>query len=250
LLEEKSEDMGKGMTKEDVAKLMMSVINVSVDLYPYDYETDSAFVDMVMPVINEHDTLMENNAIVFDLSYNTLLRCIDDKYGMDKYVAKFKKKYDATKGIGPYYNDLVAEYSSPEILVLYGMFPSIVYITLYIHLDKDERPQRDKLVSMLSIPDMKIKTVSVKLRDLCSQEIVDIINKYVIANTNFDNNVMSKRNTFMTDKISDFFGVIETMCQSMGDDELYRELYSVFSFLDIDEIKDSAIIITTDWPVL
>ena len=49
--------MGKGMTKEDVAKLMMSVINVSVDLYPYDYKTDSAFVDMVMPVINEHDTI-------------------------------------------------------------------------------------------------------------------------------------------------------------------------------------------------
>ena len=237
-----NKDMGKGMTKEDVAKLMMSVINVSVDLYP--------FVDMVMPVINERDTLLENNAIVFDLSYNTLLRCIDDKYDIGKYVSKFRKKYDVAKGIGQYYNDLVSEYSSPEILVLYGMFPSIVYITLHIHLDHDERSQRDKLVSMLNIPDMKIKTVSVKLRDLCSQDIVDIINKYVIANTNFDNNVMSKRNTFMTDKISDFFGVIEAMCLGMNDDELYRELYSAFSFLDIDEIKDSAIVITTDWPVL
>ena len=247
---EKNNDMGKGITKEDVAKLMMSVIDVAVDLYPYDYKTDSEFVDMVMPVINEHDTMTENNTIVFDLPYNTLLRCIDDKHGMDRYLAKFRSKYDITRGIGPYYDNLVAEYSSPEILVLYGMFPCVVYITLYIHLDKDERPQRDKFVSTLNIPDMRIKTVSVKLRDLCTQQIVDIINKYVIANTNFDNNVMSKRNTFMTDNISDFFGVIESMCRNMNDDDLYRELYSAFSFLDIDEIKDSSIVITTDWPVL
>jgi len=242
--------MGKGVTEADVTKFMLSVVDVAVDLYPYDYKTDSKFVDMIMPVINEHDTVVENNTIVYDLSYNTILRCIDNKYDMGKYLAKFRNKYDISKGIKPYYDELLKEYSSPEILVLYGMFPTLVYVTTYIHLDKDTRPQREKHTVTLNIPDIRVKTLSVKLRDLCPQPVVDTINKYIISNTNFDNNVMSKKNTFMTDKVSDFFGVIESMCQSMSDDELYRELYSAFSFLDIDELNDCAIVIITDWPVL
>ena len=41
-----------------------------------------------------------------------------------------------------------------------------------------------------------------------SQNLVDDINKYVVDYTGFDDNVMSKKNTFMTNNIGEFFDFI------------------------------------------
>ncbi len=242
--------MSKGFSKEDVSKMMLSVVGVSVDLYPVSYETDNKFVKMIDSEINESHDLSEDGTLKLEISYNTILKCIDTKYGMSEYMSEFAKSFDVTKGIEFYYDKLVEKYSSPEILILYGLFKNVVYFELTIHLEKDSRPMREKSITTLRLPDISINTVSVKLRDHCSQLMVDELNKYIIRTTGFVNNVMSKRNVFMTETITDLFNLIEGMCQDLENKELYEAFIEALSFLDITEIKDSITLIVTDWPIL
>ncbi len=243
------EDMS-GVTKEDVVKMMKSVVCVNVDLYPTSYNTDRKFCEIISSVIKERGFFSDKTDMVFDMSFNTLLKCIDDKLNLSKYITEFKNEFDLNAGIGADYDRLVSKYSSPEIIVFYGLFPDLSYFHINIHIGNDTRPSRKKTVTTLYLPDLQIDTISVKLRDLFPQNIVDEMNKYIIDTTGFEDNVMSKKNTFMANSVDEFFEVIENFCQRIGNDDLYKEMYSAFSFLDIDEIKQSIMIIITDWPIL
>lgn len=239
-----------GVSKEDVIKIMKSVVCVNVDLYPTDYETDQNFCDMIMSFIRERGIIPVDGVFTFDISFNTVLQCIDMKKKLSKYISEFKNEFDMSVGIGSDYDRLVSKYSSAEIILLYGLFPDLSYYHVNIYLNHDTRPTRKKNVTTLHLPDLQIDTMSIKLRDFLPQNVVDEINKYVVETTNFDDNVMSRKNTFMTNSIDEFFEAIEAFCQRLNNEYLYKEIYSAFSFLDIEEIKPSIMIIITDWPIL
>ena len=240
----------KQITEKDISKILRSVICVKTDLYPDEYPTDRTFFNMISHIMNERGHSKTGGVVSFDVSYNTILKCIDESCGLSGYVKEFGDNFDISKGIGRNYDALVSRYSSPEIVLLCGLFPNLSYMHFNIHLGKDMRESRKKYMTCLNVPDLSIDTISIKLRDYMSQNLVDDINKYVVDYTGFDDNVMSKKNTFMTNNIGEFFDFIASFCSTTGNDQLYDELYSLFGFLDIEEIRDSAMIMVTDWPVL
>lgn len=239
-----------GVSKEDVVRLMKSVVCVSVDLYPMSYAPDAVFADIVSSVMKERGVTGKDGSLTFDISFNGVLKCLDDRLSLSDYITEFKKSFNMDLGIGAEYDRLVSRYSSPEIVLFYGLFPDLSYFHISVHPDKDIRGSREKYVTSLYLPDLRIDTVSVKLRDYMKQSTVDELNRYIVDTTGFDDNVMSKKNMFMTNTIGEFFDLVEEFCKSIGDEDLYRNIYSAFSFLDIDEIKKSAMLVITDWPVL
>lgn len=242
--------MGATVSREDVIKMMKSVVTVSTDIYPSSYKTDSVLLTIIYPFLAEHNISAENGVVHAEMSYNTLLKCIDDTYGIKNYLKEFNKYFKPEEGIEKNYKRLIEKYSSIEILLLFGVFQNLVYVEFNIYLDDDKRPAREKLVTTMKLPDIRIEVMTVKLRDYCDQNMTDIINKYILTSTNVEDNVMSKKNVFMTDTISDFFDILKTMCSILDDGELMDALFELFSFLNIDELNTCALLIITDWPVL
>ena len=242
--------MGNGVSKEDVAQLMHSVVSVSTDIYPMSYDVDDKLTLMIYPYILENGVRPKGDTVQIKISYNAMLKCIDNTYGIKKYFDDFRKDFDVDKGIEANYEKLTERYSSIEILLLYGVFKNLVYINFNIHFDKDERKEREKNITVLKLPDLRIDTMSIKLRDFCDQNMTDVINKYIMTNTGFEDNVMSRKNVFMTESLTDFFTLLHDICQDLENGELGQALYEMFSFLDIDEIKNANLLVVTDWPVL
>lgn len=239
-----------GVSKEDVIKMMKSVVTVSTDLYPSSYKTDSTLLTVIYPFLAEHNITAENGVVHAELSYNTVLKCIDDTYGVKNYLKEFNKYFKPEDGIEKNYDKLVEKYSSIEILLLFGIFQNLVYINFNIYLDPDTRPKRDKLVTTMKLPDLRIEVMSIKLRDYCDQNVTDIINKYILTSSEVEDNVMSRKNVFMTDTTQDFFDILKAMCTVLDDAELMELLFELFSFLNIDEISDCALLVITDWSIL
>lgn len=243
--------MGKGVSKEDVAQMMHSVVSVSTDIYPLSYDADYTLMKMIYPYILEKGVSPKGGGTVqIEISYNALLKCIDDTYGIKNYLDDFKKDFDADKGIEANYEKLTERYSSVEILLLYGVFKNLVYINFNVHFDKDERKGRERNMTVLRLPDLRIGTMSIKLRDFCDQNMTDAINQYAVTNTGFEDNVMSRKNVFMTESLTEFFTLLHDIGKDLENAELGQALYELFSFLDIDEIKNTTLLIVTDWPVL
>lgn len=242
--------MEKVISKEDVAQMMHSVVSVSTDIYPVSYDADYKLVEMIHPYILEKGVRTEENVIQIELSRNAMLECIDNTYGTKKYFNDFRKKFDVDRGIEANYEKLTNRYSSVEILLLYGVFKNLVYINFNIHLDEDKRKVRERNITALRLPDLRIDIMSIKLRDFCDQNTTDVINKYIVTNTRFEDNVMSRKNVFITESLTNFFTLLHDISKDLENGELEQALYEVFSFLDIDEIKDTILLVTTDWPVL
>lgn len=242
--------MGKGVTQEEVMKMMNSVVSVTVHLYPTSYKTDMELYKTLSPVIMEHDFIPVNDMLTFELSYNSVLRCIDEMHGVKKYLKEFSDNFDINQGIEANYAALTDRYSSLEIILLYGVFKNLSYINMNIHLTNDNRPAREHYVTSLRLPDLKIDTLAIKLRDFGSQRVVDMVNKYLIEKVSFDDNVMSKHNLFMADNVGDFLSLIEQICQANEFDQEFVDMMKAISFLDIEELKHSIMLIITDWPVL
>lgn len=242
--------MGKGVSKEDVAQMMHSVVSVSTDIYPLSYDVDDKLMMMIYPYILEKSVIPKGGTIQIEMPRNAMLKCIDDTYGIKKYLDGFRKDFGADEGIEANYEKLTERYSSIEILLLYGVFKNLVYINFNIHFDKDERKEREKNITALRLPDLRIDIMSIKLRDFCDQNTTDAINQYIVANTGFEDNVMSRKNVFMTKPLTDFFTLLHDMCKDPENVELGQALYELFSFLDIDEIKNTTLLVVTDWPVL
>lgn len=242
--------MGKDISKEDVAQMMHSVVSVSTDLYPVSYDADYKLVKMIQPYTLERGVRTEDDTIQVEISRNRLMECIDNTYGIKKYFNDFRKKFDVDRGIEANYEKLTLRYSSVEILLLYGVFKNLVYINFNIHLDEDKRKRREKNITVLRLPDLRINIMSIKLRDFCDQNMTDVINQYCVTNAGFEDNVMSRKNVFIAESLPNFFTLLHNISKDLENGELEQELYEVFSFLDIDEIKNTTLLVVTDWPVL
>lgn len=242
--------MGKVVSKEDVAQMMHSVVSVSADVYPVSYDVDYELVEMLYPYIIEKGVKTKDGTVQIELSRNAMLECIDNTYGIKKYFNNFRKNFDVDRGIEANYEKLTNRYSSVEILLLYGVFKNLVYINFNIHFDEDKRKRREKNTTVLKLPDLRIDIMSIKLRDFCDQNMTDVINQYIVTNAGFEDNVMSRKNVFITESLTNFFTLLHDICKDLENGELGQALYELFSFLDIDEIKNTTLLVTTDWPVL
>lgn len=114
--------MEKGVSKEEIAQMMHSVVSVSTDIYPMSYDVDDKLMMMIYPYILEKGVIPKGDTVQIEISYNAMLKCIDNTYRIKKYLDGFRKDFDVDKGIEANYEKLTERYSSIEILLLYGVF--------------------------------------------------------------------------------------------------------------------------------
>lgn len=242
--------MGKPVTPEEVIKLMHSVFRISVDLYPNSYKTDAKFINVLKPELRKRGLNIKKKLLNFEMSYDDIIKCIGTAYDMQNYISEFHNTFKINDGIGKNYDALLSKYTAIEIVLLYNLYPNMVYVDFTVHNGKTDYPNMEKLVTAFRLPDIKIKTVSLRLRNYAEQNTVDLINKFIIKTGQFPNDAMSKRNIFMVNHVTDFMMILEEICKQNNYDPALAELIQQISFMDINEISDVAVLVITDWPIL
>lgn len=239
-------------TSGDIIALLHSVLSLTVTIYPDSYETDRKLFEVIKPKLKKGGTRLKRkfSGEVFNLTIREMLILLDMKYGFRKWMSDFASKFDVNEGIEANYDRLVRDYSSVEIIIFYRIFPNLANIGIQIYSGNDERPERTKNATVMRLPDAEIDAIEVVLREHYSQEIVDIINRFCIANGTFRNDGMSRSFTTLCDTVKDFHNVLRAISEWSGNEELLKILVEPIGFTEISEINDCAVIITTDYPDL
>lgn len=247
--------MQKGVTNNffspsDVLTLLRRVLSVTTTIYPDAYEADRRLFEIIKPKLKTKRKKVVYHGETFNISVREMLALIDIKYGFEKWLDDFSSKYNLDDGIDRNYTRLVSEYSSAEILIYYNLFQNLANITVSIVSGNDMRPQRTKKTTVMKLPDTEIDTIEIVLRDFYTQDIVDIINHFCIDNGSFRNDGMSRTFTTVCDNVEEFHNVLKSIAEWGDNDEFLKVLLAPLMFTDIPEIKDSAVIVTTDYPDL
>lgn len=239
-------------TSGDIITLLHSVLSLTVTIYPDAYETDRKLFETIKPKLKKNGSRSRRkfSGEVFNLSLREILILLDMKYGFRKWMSEFASKFDVNEGIEANYDRLVREYSSAEIIVFYRIFPNLSNIGVRIYSGKDERPERVKNATVMRLPDSEIDAIEIVLREHYPQDVVDIINKFCIANGTFRDDSMSRSFTTMCDSVKDFHNVIRAISEWSGNEDFLKVLAEPIGFTEISEINDAAVIITTDYPDL
>lgn len=239
-------------TSNDIISLLRSVLSVGVDIYPDAYPTDKELLEIIRPKLKKAGIRANHkfNDEVFNISMREFLVLLDLKYGLRNWLDKFASKFDIEDGIESHYGELVREYSSIEIIVFYRIFQNLSNIGICIHSGKDERIERKKNATVMRLPDAEIDAIEVVLREYYPQEVVDLINKFCIANGTFRNDGMSRSFTTMCDTVKDFHNVLRAIAEWSGNEDMLKTLAEPIGFTEISEINDAAVVITTDYPDL
>ncbi len=234
----------------DVLTLLRSVLSVTTTIYPDMYETDKRLFEIIKPRLNIKRKKVVYHGETFNISVREMLALIDIRYGFEKWLDEFSKKYNLDDGIDKNYRKLVNEYSSAEIILYYNLFPNLANITVSIVSGDDMRPKRDMNTTVMKLPDTEIDTIEIVLRDFYPQDVVDIINQFCIENGSFRNDGMSRTFTTVCDNVEEFHNVLKSIAEWGDNEEFLKVLLSPLVFTDINEIKDVAVIVTTDYPDL
>lgn len=230
--------MSSQITPDDVAKMMVSVSEMEFDLYPKSYKTDADIVNMLR--LSAGSRLMYRSEV---------FAFIDLHYGnITKWFAQFRRRFGESVSIEEHYDELVENFSSPEIISYYNIYPNLSYLSFNVSNEKDTRACRNMNKTVMSIPDARIKSMFVNLRGLYGQDVVDRLNKFMIKKGYMTDNAMFKKPTVASFGVSDVFDILSDFVSEVKDENLANMLYSEISFLDIEELSNVRVTLLTDYP--
>lgn len=230
-----------GITPEDVAKLMVSVSEMEFTLYPKSYKTDAKIAKI----------LGLKPLDCFIMYRSEFFACIDKHYGnITKWFGLFKKRFGDSLSIDEHYDELVANFSSAEIVSYYNIYPNLSYYSFNVMDCEDDRGSRTMHGTVMRIPDTSIKSCYVNLRSLYPQDTTNLLNKFFIKRGAIEDNAMFKKPAVTSVSVSAMFDLLSEFVSETKDEKLAAQLYSEISFLDLDELADVRVTLLTDYPKL
>ena len=231
--------MSNPLTPNDVAKMMVSVSEMGFRLYPKSYKTDA----QIVKILN-----LKNSRLMYRNEFFVLLEMY---YGnVTNWFNLFRKRFGDSVSIEEHYDELVENFSSPEIIAYYNIYPNLSYFFFELMDEEDDRDSRVKNKTVMNLPDAEIKSMYVNLRNLFPQETVDKFNKFFIANNMMTDNAMFKKPAVLSLDIPALLDLFGNFVGQYKDEKFADEIYSAISFIDIDELSKVRMTLLTDYPHL
>lgn len=235
--------MDKNLMYLDVINLLESVTELSCDIYPNVYEPDKKLYSVLIPYIYCFADFSERNLNI-RISKSELIYYIDVHYGITKYMNKFDSKYDVSKGIEPYYDKIIKEYSSIEIAMLYNIYTNLSYINFKIHNGVDKRKSRKKMQTSFNLPDLWVSGLTIKIRKFFDKYITDEFNRFLLDFDYIGNDLMSRDVALEFENVPKFLKMMNGFCDMESDG---FDLFEKYKFLSVDDFQSTSIMLITDY---
>lgn len=229
--------MSNSITPNDVAKMMVSVSEMEFKLYPNTYDTDARIAKILRLRSSRN------------MYRNEMFAHIDNYYGgVAKWFDLFKKRFGDSVSIEEHYDELISNFSSPEIIAYYNIYPNLSYYSFRVMDEKDDRDCREINKTVMCLPDTSIKSMYINLRNLFQQDVVDKMNKYFIANNMLVDNAMFKKPAVVTVEVAALLDIFGEFVAQYKDEKFADVVYAGISFIDIDELAHTRVTLLTDYP--
>lgn len=235
---------------EKIKKLLDSITEVYVNLFPNCYEQDRQIYEILKPYVKSVDIsgITEKTDHEFSISLFNFLSCIDSSIGLSKW----RNNYEKTK----IYNNIednirgtLSKMSSIETIYFYKICPNLTNIIFEINITKTTRPVKKVSDIFNPIEDIFPKHFVVRLRNLFNQNIVNDINKYFITKNLLNNNAMVKTNNIEFKNVEQMFSFFSEFVEFSKIENIDKILYGQFELFDNENLTDVKITLVTDFDI-
>lgn len=238
----------KPITTNEALNMMLSVSEITFELYPNDNKLDDDFIKNILsPYLKNHKT--DDDILI---TRDTLLLLLDQAYGdLKNWYGKLDDnniRIDMNNIIESI-QDCLAVFTSVETVLYLDTFPNVVYFR--IHINQDSTSQHIINTTVYNIPDTSISKLSINLRDLLPQHIVDKINEYLIKRDFLSNSILDKTHAFSIKPLSAWLNnVLADVIDELKTQDDINLIYNSFSFLNIPELENTTLDIVTDYNIV